>query len=176
VHVYWSQGAAMVVAAEELLRRGRDADGRRLGAQAVTWLAARLASEPRNQAHRYWMGSVLYDLRRFDAARTYFESLAREFPHRLEYRGLAALTAARRGDMSAATRWLGPAAPFDVAEHLVFCARIAAINGKTEDALTLLTSAAEHGIEHYPWLSGAAFRDLAPLERTPRGFALLNGR
>jgi tetratricopeptide (TPR) repeat protein len=176
VHVYWSQGAAMVVAAEELLRRGRIDDGRRYGARAIAWLTARLADEPRNRAHRYWLGSVLYDLGRFDAARPYFESLAREFPSRLEYRGLAALTAARRSDMSAATRWLGPAAPFEVAEHLVFCARIAAINGKTDDALTFLTSAAEHGIEHYAWLAGAAFRDLAALEKTPRGFALLNGR
>ncbi len=176
VNVYWSQGAALVVAAEELLRRGRDVDGRRHATRAITWLTARLAAEPGNRAHRYWMGSVLYDVGRFDAARPFFESLAREFPSRLEYRGLAAVTAARRGDMAAATRWLGPAAPAEVAEHLVFCARIAAINGKTEDALTFLTSAVEHGIEHYPWLSGAAFRDLHALEQTPRGAALLHGR
>ena len=51
---------------------------------------------------------------------------------------------------------LGPAAPTEIGKHLAFCARIAAINGRTEQSLTLLTSAMEHGIENYPWLSGAA--------------------
>ena len=173
VNVYWSQGAAMVVAAEELMRRGHNAAGRRYAARAITWLTARLSENPRDRSHRYWMGSVLYDVARYESARPYFESLAREFPGEIDYRGLAAVVAARRKDQRSAERWLGPAAPTEIGKHLVFCARIAAINGRTEQSLTLLTSAMEHGIENYPWLSGAAFRDLAVLERQPRGLALL---
>lgn len=176
VNVYWSLGASMVVASEEFLRRGREVEGRRYATQAITWLSARLADTPRDPSHRYWMGSVLYDLGRYEAARPYFESLAREFPGKLEYRGLAAVVAARRRDQAAAERWLGPAAPSEIGEHLVFCARIAAINGHTESSLTMLTSALEHGVRHYPWLGSAAFRDLGVLEREPRGRALLHGR
>ncbi|MBC7844023.1 MAG: protein kinase [Gemmatimonadaceae bacterium] len=175
-NVYWSHGAAMVVASEELMRRGNESDGRRYAERAVTWFAARLAADPTDQAHRYWMGSALYDLARYQAARPYFESLAREYPARLEYRGLAALVAARRRDLDGASRWLGPAAPHEIPLHMVFCARIAAISGKTENAITFLTSAADHGIEHYPWLAGSAFRDFTAVERDPRGKALLSGR
>jgi tetratricopeptide (TPR) repeat protein/TolB-like protein len=175
-NVYWSQGAAMVIAAEELLRRGSDAAGRRYGERAVTWLRARLAAAPDDRSHRYWLGSVLYDLERYEAARPYFESLANEFPEKLEFRGLAALVAARRGDFDGAGRWLGPAAPHEIPMHMVFCARVAAIAGKTEKAITFLTSAVDHGIEHYPWLADAAFRDFTAVAKDPRGQALLSGR
>ncbi len=144
--------------------------------RAVSWLKARLAAVPDDRAHRYWLGSVLYDLERYNAARPYFESLARKFPDKPEYRGLAALVAARRGDRSGSRRWLGPVAPHEISEHMVFCARVAAINRKTENAITYLTSAADHGIEHYPWLADAAFRDFAAVERDPRGQALLSGQ
>ena len=80
--------------------------------------------------HRYWMGSVLYGLGRYDGARPYVESLAREFPARLRLKGLAALVAARRHDFVAAERWLEPAAPINLAEHMVRCARIVVIQGK----------------------------------------------
>ncbi len=174
--VYWSQGAALVVASEELMRRGNEAAGRRYAARAITWLRERLIAAPNDRSHRYWLGSVYYDLGRYDAARPYFESLARDYPDRIEYRGLAAIVAARRKDQAAAERWLGPAGPTEIGEHLAFCARIAAINGKTESALTFLASAVDHGIEHYPWLAESAFRDFAVLEREPRGRALLHGR
>ena len=174
--IYWSEGAAMVVASEELMRRGQDVAGRRYAERAVTWLRTRLAAAPDDRAHRYWMGSALYDLERYESARPYFESLAREFPQKLEYRGLAALVAARRGDLVGSGRWLGQVAPHEIAEHMVFCARVAAIGGNTEKAITYLTSAADHGIEHYPWLAGSAFRDFAAVEKDPRGAALLSGR
>jgi tRNA A-37 threonylcarbamoyl transferase component Bud32/tetratricopeptide (TPR) repeat protein len=176
VHEYWSQGAAMVVASEELTRRGRPELGRRYALRAVSWLGARLADSSTHRDHRYWMGSVLYNLGRYDDARPYVESLAREFPARLRFKGLAALVAARRNDFGAAERWLGPAAPIDLAEHMVLCARIAAMQGKTEAAITALTSAADHGINNYPWLMAQAYTDLSGLLRDPRGLALLSGR
>jgi tetratricopeptide (TPR) repeat protein len=175
-NVYWSQGAAMVIAAEELMRRGHDVAGRRYGERAVQWLRARMADADDDRSHRYWLGSVLYDLERYEAARPYFESLAKEVPDKLEYRGLAALVAARRGDFTASRQWLGPVAPYEIPMHMVFCARVAAIAGRTENAITFLTSAADHGIEHYPWLADAAFRDFAAVAKDPRGQALLSGR
>jgi len=175
-NVYWSQGAAMVVASEELLRRERDDEGRRYAERAVAWLTNRLVATPNDRAHRYWLGCALYDLSRFEEARPYFESLATEFPERLQYRGLAATVAARRGDRAAAERWLGYAAPRDEGEHLAFRARIAAVMGDHEEAITLLTTAVDRGIEGFPWLPGSAFRDLLPLMQDPRARALLAGR
>jgi tetratricopeptide (TPR) repeat protein len=175
-NVYWSQGAAMVVAAEELMRRGHDADGRRYAQRAVAWLSNRLVATPNDRAHRYWMGSVLYDMGEFQGARPYFEGLAREFPDRLLYSGLSAVVAARRGDGAAANRWLVTAPARQTGDRLAYQARIAAIAGDTEQAVVLLTSAVEHGVEGYAWFPGAAFRDLAALANDPRGRALLNGR
>jgi tetratricopeptide (TPR) repeat protein/TolB-like protein len=174
--VYWSKGAALVVASEELMRRGREAEGRTYGERAVMWLTNRLVALPTDRAHRYWLGSALYDLGRFEQARPYFEGLAREYPERLQYRGLAALTAARRGDIAAAERWLGTAPLRERGDLLSFRARVAAVTGDTERAISLLTEALDAGIDGFAWLPGAAFRDLELVRSTARGRALLEGR
>jgi tetratricopeptide (TPR) repeat protein len=174
--VYWSQGAAMVVASEQLMLHGREADGRKYAERAVPWFSNRLVATPNDRGHRYWLGSALYNLGRYEEARVHFEALAAEFPDRLRYRGLAALTAAHRGDTTAANNWLGKPEPRYHGEFLGFQARIAAITGNTERAINLLTNALECGIEAYPWIPGAAFRDFQPIMKDPRGRALLNGR
>jgi TolB-like protein/tetratricopeptide (TPR) repeat protein len=173
--VYWSQGAAMVVASEELMRRGRDADGRRYAARAIVWLENRLRAQPDHEAHRYWLGSALYDIEQYQAARPYFEQLLKEKPQRIEYRGLVAVTAARRGDFPAAERALGEGTLREIGEQLMWRSRIAIIAGDKERAITLFTSALDHGVPQYPWLMGSGFRDLSPLATDPRGRALLSG-
>lgn len=172
--VYWSQGAAMVSAFEVLMARGSEDDGRLYGERAVAWLTNRLVASPNDRAHRYFLGRALYGLGRDAEARVYFEALAREFPDRLRYRGLAALTAARRGDMKAAEGWLSPSSPRDTGEVLLFRARFAAISGDPERAIGLLTAALERGVDGYPWIPASAFRDLAPITRDARGRALLH--
>ncbi|MCC6770408.1 MAG: tetratricopeptide repeat protein [Gemmatimonadaceae bacterium] len=171
--VYWSLGASLVVTCEELLRQGREDESRRYGERAVAWLANRLVASPGDRAHRYHLGSALYALGRFDEARTYFEGLAREFPDRLNYRGLAAVTAARRGDSLAAQRWLGEPEARDGGTHLYYRARIVAIAGETEPAIGLLTQALERGVDGFPWVPAIAFRDFRPLQGDPRGLAML---
>ena len=174
--VYWSQGAAMAVAAEELLRRGNEVAGRRYAMRAIAWLNARLAAAPTDRPHRYWLGSVLYSLERYEEARVVFEALATEFPDRLAYRRMAAVTNARRGDRGAAVRWLGVPRPYDIGEHKVYEARIAAIYGDKEQAIALLTSALHHGAEGFSWVAGSAFRDFGPLLKDTRMANLFSGR
>ena len=176
-NVYWSQGAAMVVAGEELQRRrSTEAEGRRYAERAVKWLANRLVATPNDRAHRYWMGTALYSLGRYEEARPYFESLAKDYPDRMRYRGLAALTAARRGDTTAVEKWFGAVAPRDTGEYLTYRARVAAVEGDVEKAVSLLTNAMDRGVDEYPWLRGASFRDFSVMVRDPRGRALLSGR
>ncbi|MCC6930138.1 MAG: protein kinase [Gemmatimonadaceae bacterium] len=174
--VYWSQGAAMIVAGEELMRRGRTADGEAHARRGVTWLTNRLVALPTNRGHRYWIGSGLYDLGRYAEARPYFEGLAKEFPERLSFRGMAALSAARTGDRAAAARWLATPPPRERGALLLYEARLAAIDGDGERAITLLTDALEAGVDGFPWVPGLAFREFEPLERTARGRAILGAR
>ncbi len=173
--VYWSQGAAMVSALEVLLHKGNDADARLYGQRAVAWLTNRLVASPSDRAHRYFLGRALYALGRYNDARVYFEGLAREFPERIRYRGLAGLTAARRGDLQAAERWLSPAAVRDTGEVTLFRARFAAIAGDRERAIGLLTDAVHLGVDGFPWIPDAAFPDLKTLAGDARARVLLPG-
>ncbi len=175
-NVYWSQGAALTVASEEFMRRGDTVQGARYGQRAVAWLTNRLVAEPSDRGHRYWLGNVLYALGRDADARPYLEGIAREFPERLRYRGLAAMLAARRGDRTAALRWLGEPAPHERGLHALFLARIAAVFGEREQAVLSLTRALEHGVETFPWFPASAHRDFAPILDDPRARALLAGR
>ncbi|MGW8283833.1 MAG: hypothetical protein ACWGON_11090, partial [Gemmatimonadota bacterium] len=59
---YWSQGAAMVVAGEEMRAHGFPAAGEETLRRGRDWLQARLRETPGFRQHRYWLGSVLYDL------------------------------------------------------------------------------------------------------------------
>ncbi|MCU0634581.1 MAG: serine/threonine-protein kinase [Gemmatimonadaceae bacterium] len=174
--VYWSAGAARVVAAEELLRVGATRAGRAMGAEAVEWLTHRLSAAPTQEDHRYWLGSVLYDLGQDDAARVHFETLARAHPDRVQYRGLLALALARLGAPVDEMRWFGDVAPRDHGELLLYRARLAMVRGDVERAITLLNHAADCGVEGFAWIPDAAVRDLAGVAPDPRVRLLLGGR
>lgn len=171
---YWSQGAAMVVAGEELAAHGRAFATARYYNRAVRWFANHLARDPHHRAHRYWMGSALYDAGRWIEAEPYFESLARDFPERRDYRLLNSLAPARARRMEEAERRLGPRPSYNPGEHTVARARLAAIAGKKEIAIALLAQAASEGFEGFPWLHSVAFRDLSPLVGNPAYDALIS--
>lgn len=170
---YWSQGAAMVIAAEELAAHGR-AGADRYRARAVTWLANHLAREPAHEAHRYWMGSALYSGERWNDAAPYFESLVTDYPENVEYRGRAAMLAARRGSLHPELV-LGDAPSHDRGRHTVFRARLAAIDGDTAAAAALLSEAVRQGVENLPWLHATAHLDLAALRGHPIHDQLMGG-
>jgi predicted Zn-dependent protease len=156
---YWSHGAAYVVAGEELLAHGRPLAARRLFGSGESWLRRQLAVTPGERVHRYWLGSVLYDLEEWAAAAEVLAALAREYPDRLQYRGLAAVAAARAGDPRAESL-LGDAAPHERGDHAHFRARLAAIYGDTTRAAALFAEAARMGMDGLPWLHATAYHDL----------------
>jgi len=173
---YWSQGAAMVTAGEELMAHGYRPTGERYLQRSVAWLEAQLQLDPSQRAHRYWLGSAYYDLGRWsDASRT-FEELEREFPDRRDYHALAVIAAARvRGQSTAAE--LGDPPPWGRGGNAFQRARIAAASGDYARAQALFTDAVGIGIEGLPWLHATAVRDLMDLgpevSRLPAGLRIV---
>lgn len=157
---YWSHGAALVVAGEELFVHHDSTRGLPYLERAVEWLERQLHAEPGRREHRYWLGSALYDLARWREADAVFDALSREFPDRAQYRGLAALTRARRGDHRGATRLLGAPPRHARGEHTTFQARLAAIAGDTIAARTLYQRARGEIAPGFAWLHASGFRDL----------------
>jgi tetratricopeptide (TPR) repeat protein len=156
---YWSHGAAYVVAGEELLAHGHPLAAARLFRSGEAWLRQQLVITPDERVHRYWLGSVLYDLREWSAAAEALRELARDFPERLQYRGLAAVSLARIGDPRAEAV-LGDAAPHERGDHAHFRARLAAVYGDTTRAAALFAEAARMGMDGLPWLHASAYHDL----------------
>lgn len=159
---YWSLGAAMVVAGEELQSHGWPDDGRRFLDNAVTWLGEQLEQHPGDRRHRYWLATAYYDLQRWDEAATLFAEIAQEFD-RFGYHGMAAVSAARVGDENA-ERLLPDAGIRTTGSTLAYRGRIAAIRGEPEQAAGLFADAVEQSIDDLPWMHASAYHDLALLE------------
>ena len=159
---YWSQGGAMVVAAEELWAHGREAEGRALLRRAMGWLAGQRAVHPDHDAHRYWQADAHYALGEWAEAERLFDGLAREFPDVLLYRGSAAAAAAHLGEREPERR-LGPVDPRLRGEHAFFRGRLAAIRGERVLAAALFGDAVRDGVSGLPWIHAYARPDLAEL-------------
>lgn len=172
---YWSQGAAMVVAGEELLAHGRPDQGRQYLERGVAWFSNQLGREPADRPMREWLGIALYDLGRWADARPYFVALASEEPERPRYAGMSALLAAYAGDREA-TRFLGDAPAYERGEHLSWRARIAAVRGDREQAFALWTEALAYSVDGFAWLHGSARQELDSLRTDPRFDRLLTAR
>ena len=156
---YWSHGAALVVAGEEMFVHVDSMRGLSYLSSAVDWLDRQLRAAPGRREHRYWLGSALYDLGRWREADTVFAALYRDFPDRDQYRGLAALARARLGDLRGAARLIGDPPRHARGEHTVFRARLAAIAGDTSAARALRQEALGQVPSGYAWMHASAFRD-----------------
>lgn len=156
---YWSLGAAMVVAGEELQTHGHQEAGQPYLDAAVRWLGNRLVRAPDNTSHRYWIGSALYDLGKWEDAAPYFASLHEDVPDRMLYRGLHALIAARMGDTARARTILGPPPRYQPGDHTMFLSRLAGIRGEPELSAVLFNEALAQGIDGLPWLHSIAWRE-----------------
>jgi tetratricopeptide (TPR) repeat protein len=160
---YWSQGGMLVIAAEELEAHGFADKAPRYYQRATTWLADQLARNPMHDAHRYWLGACYYDQQRWAEAEPYFRSLMEDVPDDFQYRGLLALTVARRGNLAAAREVLGDPPRYSRGSHLAYQARLATIARDARAAVALWSEAMGSGVGGIVWLHAAARHDLAPL-------------
>jgi serine/threonine protein kinase/tetratricopeptide (TPR) repeat protein len=172
---YWSQGAAMVVAGEELRAHGHPVEGLEMLRRGREWLEARLRETPGFRQHRYWLGSAMYDLEDWPGAEGVFGGLAEEFPERNTYRGLHALSVARTGDPDSAAQMLEEGFEYSLGDRTALLARIAAIEGDPARAVSLLSVAFQQGLDGAPWLHASAWPDLRLMRSDPRFEAVLTG-
>jgi len=177
---YWSQGAMMVIAGEELDAHGHGEQAGVYYERAERWLANQLTRDPSHRAHRYWLGSSYYDRGRWSEAEPYFESLVEDYPADQTFRGLWALAAAHRGDRATAWARLGAAPQFERGGYTANRARVAAVSGDPEQAIALWSEALAEGVSGLVWLHASARRDLVSLAADPRfarlGLAIPTGR
>ncbi|MFO7587699.1 MAG: protein kinase [Gemmatimonadota bacterium] len=172
---YWSLGAALTVAGEELRAHGRPREGDAMLERAGAWLEARLSETPGRREHRYWLGSALYDLGRWREAAAVFGGLAVDYPDRETYAGLAALSEARLGDLASARARLAASFPYAEGERTAYLARVEAIAGDPARGLSLLIDALRMGAPGAPWLHASAWPDLLLMRDDPRLEATLAG-
>jgi tetratricopeptide (TPR) repeat protein/TolB-like protein len=158
-NTYWSQGAALTVAGEELQAHGYGQVGWRYLTRAVSWLDRQLAQTPDDRSHRYWLASALYDLGDWRRSLRVSRGLATEFPDRLDYRGLAAVAAARLG-LPVADSFIARFRPHERGEVALLKARIATIRSNPEAALGLYSEATTLGVDGLPWIHASAAYDL----------------
>jgi tetratricopeptide (TPR) repeat protein len=173
---YWSQGAAMVTAGEELMAHGHVAAGELYLQRAATWLEAQLQLDPAQRGHRYWLGSAYYSLGRWKDASGVFDALERDFPDRREYHSLAVISRARVEGRSTVAE-LGEPRPWGRGSNAFQRGRIAAATGDLARARALFTEAVGIGIEGLPWLHATSVRDLLDfgpeVNRLPPGLRIV---
>jgi serine/threonine-protein kinase len=171
---YWSQGASMVVAGQELLAHGNKEEGRRYLARGINWLRAELAIHPEERGHRFWLGSALYSLNRWSEAAEIFKKLSVESPARGDYSWEAATALPRAGaDSAEVARWLRPPVPRERGSFALYRGRIELIRGNREAALSIFADALRYGVEGLAWFHASGVRDFEMLgdmrSRMPAG-------
>jgi TolB-like protein/predicted Zn-dependent protease len=170
---YWSAGSAAVVAAEALKAHGHDGWAAMLET-ARGWLEERLAIEPGYRSHRYWLASVHYDARRWDAAAAGFRDLLDETPGSDTYRGMLAVSLGHTGAVAEAEALLAEGFDFDPGVRSVYRARLAALQGDADTAAGLLGAAFAQGVDGWAWMHASGFDDFAAVADDPRIARLLS--
>jgi tetratricopeptide (TPR) repeat protein/TolB-like protein len=166
---YWSHGAALVVAGEELLAHAAAETAEPYLLRALEWLDRQIEADPDYAAHGYWKGSALYDLGRWEEALTTFAALLETNPTSTAYLGMAAVAAARLGEREATERYLRSSSwGYEVGDRLVYTARAEAILGDSDRALDALAEALDHGSSGFPWMHASGHHDFAVLRQDPR--------
>jgi tetratricopeptide (TPR) repeat protein len=134
-------GMYLLTIGQELRIHGHPDAARDVFDQAIAWYQSRPQDTPMARAE---LAGALYQAERWEEARQQFEALARQHPRNSDYQAALGLLAARRGDRALALtiserlRSVRPPA-------LLQRAKIAAVLGEREEAMTLLQQWIDQG-------------------------------
>lgn len=147
--IQWDAGDLMAVTAAELRAHGHLGDAQRVYERLIAWLEVRPQAERATEVRRSVLARRLYEVGRYGEARAQFDSLAREHPENYLYHAYLGALAARRGDRDQARRedaWLATARNVrPLGSHTMWRARIAALLGEKERAVSLIQEAIGQG-------------------------------
>src|SRR5881409_2692799 len=187
----WTPADALLLAAVELRAHGHPTEGDTVLAQARDWLATRPPAEVASEPHRYRVALVSYTAGRLDDAQREFERLAAggrggigrsdslaaaavmgDGWDQMDYLGYLGAIAARQGNRERALRIDSALArvkrPYIFGRHAVWRARIQALLGERDVAVTLLRDAFAQGYPHghglHTDLAFASLRDYPPFQ------------
>jgi tRNA A-37 threonylcarbamoyl transferase component Bud32/TolB-like protein len=162
-------GTVLEFVAEELRAHGHAEEAGRVIEEALSWLEMEPEEFQRTAEARQLRGRLLYLNQDWSEAEAVFEELSGEGPESSTILGSLGVIAARLGDSVAADGFSrGLAAleePYRLGQNTLWRARIEAVRGNQEEAVTLLRRAFGEGVGFGIWLH----RDpaLAPLADYP---------
>jgi tetratricopeptide (TPR) repeat protein len=158
---YWSQGGALLTAAQELAAHGNPGAARVYYDRAITWLEQQIALEPGYAAHYEWLGNAYYDTGRWARALRAYDQGESLRPEREAFARYAAAAAARVGRDAEAR--LGRPNPWERGSYEIAQGRIALARGEEARAVAIMTEAVAKGVPNLPWVHSVAVRDLSEL-------------
>jgi tetratricopeptide (TPR) repeat protein len=139
----------MLGAARELRVHGYPAESLALANRAVEWCQGRMSPHARNDPLREFLADALYHAERWAESEELARQLAAEQPEYVDYQGALGALAVRMGDEAEARAILEALQASDQPEQqvqiILWRARITALLGEKERAMTLLRDAIAHG-------------------------------
>lgn len=176
-------GTLMLRTALELRAHGHAGAARAAFERTLDWYRRRPPAVRRTTPHRYHYAVAAYYAGRWEEAEPLFRALAAAEPHRVAYRGYVGLIAARRAretGAAAAREEAGRIAdalavidePYLFGRHTLFRARIAAVLGHRERAVTRLREALAqrrgHSLSYHRQPDFDSLRDYPPFREFMR--------
>ncbi len=163
--VPYSPGTVMLRAGRELRAHGFREDSVRVLNQALQWFESRTSPEITSEDNRSDRALTLYILDRLDEAKGLLDGLRADFPAKVNYLGGLGTAAARKGEKEEALR-ISKELEEDKRPYLFggptyWRARIAALLGDKEGAVSLLRQAIKQGFSYANLQSIVDFESLA---------------
>jgi len=171
------QGGMMLGIALDQRRLGHSDAARSTVDRAIRWFDARPPATKSSAAWRWSYAWALYVADRPDEAYRVATSLAEEAPEEFQYRGLAAVLAACRGDRGealAVSQWLAELdRPYLKGNHTMWRSMIAGALGDGESAVALFRRASAQGAGYpspwdFGWIAFESVHDYPPFRELVR--------
>ena len=148
---WWTFGSISANTALELRAHGDSISAARVMQRAVDWYRERATAPGATRLDRYGLARTLYWARQWPEADRWFTRLLTEAPGDPDYLGYSGVTAAREGDRLKAKRisekLAANARPYPLFGHpTLWRARIAALTGEPDSAVSLLRKAISEGL------------------------------
>jgi serine/threonine protein kinase/tetratricopeptide (TPR) repeat protein len=148
---WWTFGSLSANTALELRAHGDSSNAARVMQRAVDWYREKATTPGATRLDRYGLARTLYWARRWPEADQWFTRLLTEAPGDPDYLGYSGVTAAREGDRQKAKRvserLAAKVRPYPLFGHpTLWRARIAALTGEPDSAVSLLRKAISEGL------------------------------